>query len=126
MDLLIVEDLKEYVDSLAFIAEDYFENIYTASNLKDAQLFFKNGIPDVAIVDIRLSMEDEANRDGLDLLKWIKANSFKTKVIMISAYQDFDFAVEALNAGAEYFLKKPVRNSELEELISSLVAPAKG
>jgi len=121
MRLLIVEDLEEYTESIAFIAEDYFDQLSTASNLDEAKMAFGKEVPEVAIIDIRLSEEDENNKEGVELLKWIKEKAFKTKVIMISAYRDFDYAVEALNAGAEYFLKKPVKNAELEEIIKKLV-----
>lgn len=121
MELLIVDDLDEYTESIAFFAEDYFDKIYTASTLGEAKNLFEEEVPEIAIIDVRLSENDEANKDGFELLKWIKENDFKTKVIMISAYQDFDYAVEALNAGAEYFLKKPVKNVELEKIIRKFV-----
>lgn len=121
MRLLIVEDLEEYTESIAFMAEDYFDQLSTASNLVEAKKAFGEEVPEVAIIDIRLSEEDENNKEGVELLKWIRENAFKTKVVMISAYRDFDYAVEALNAGAEYFLRKPVKNAELEKIIKKLV-----
>jgi len=121
MKLLIVDDLEEYVESIEFMAEDYFEKIYKATSLDEAQKIFKDVVPDIAILDIRLSEVDETNRDGLVLLEWMKKKGFNTKVIMISAYKDFDYAVEALNVGAEYFLKKPVKNAELKETLEKLL-----
>jgi two-component system response regulator YesN len=120
MKLLIVDDLEEYVDSIEFMAEDYFEQIYKALSLADAKKICADMVPDTAIIDIRLSEDDETNKDGLVLLKWMKKQGFHTKVIMISAYKDFDYAVEALNAGAEYFLKKPVKNAELKETLEKI------
>ncbi len=121
MELLIVEDHIEYIESIAFIVEDSFDKIYTASNLAEAKKLFEKEVPEVAIIDVRLSEDEENNKEGLELLSWIKEKAFETKVVMISAYKDFDYAVEALNAGAEYFLKKPIKNSELEEIIKKLV-----
>ncbi|MGD2086359.1 MAG: response regulator [Candidatus Aminicenantes bacterium] len=120
MKLLIVDDLEEYVDSIEFMAEDYFEQIYKALTLADAKRICAEVVPDTAIIDIRLSEADETNKDGLVLLEWMKKQGFHTKVIMISAYKDFDYAVEALNAGAEYFLKKPVKNAELKETLEKI------
>lgn len=120
MKLLIVDDLDEYVDSIEFMAEDYFEEIHKAVSLVDAKKICADVIPDVAIIDIRLSEQDETNKDGLVLLEWMKKQGYQTKVIMISAYKDFDYAVEALNAGAEYFLKKPVKNAELKETLEKI------
>ena len=120
MKLLIVDDLEEYVDSIEFMAEDHFEKIYKAASLADAKKICADVVPDIAVIDIRLSEEDETNKDGLLLLEWMKKQGFHTKVIMISAYKDFDYAVEALNVGAEYFLKKPVKNAELQETLEKL------
>lgn len=120
MTLLIVDDLEEYVDSIAFIAEDYFREIYRASDLERAKQILSEKRPDAAVIDIRLSEEDDNNKDGLRLLEWLKEQGLKTRVVMISAYRDFDFAVEALNAGAEHFLKKPVRNGELQEILEKI------
>jgi two-component system response regulator YesN len=120
MKLLIVDDLEEYVDSIEFMAEDYFEKIYKALSLVEAKKICTEVVPDTAIIDIRLSEDDETNKDGLVLLEWMKEQGFHTKVIMISAYKDFDYAVEALNAGAEYFLKKPVKNAELKETLEKI------
>jgi two-component system response regulator YesN len=120
MTLLIVDDLEEYVDSIAFIAEDYFREIYRAFDLERAKQILSEKRPDAAVIDIRLSEEDDNNKDGLRLLEWLKEQGLKTRVVMISAYRDFDFAVEALNAGAEHFLKKPVRNGELQEILEKI------
>ena len=120
MKLLIVDDLEEYVDSIEFMAEDYYERIFKATSLVDAKKICTDVVPDTAIIDIRLSEDDETNKDGLLLLEWMKKQGFHTKVIMISAYKDFDYAVEALNAGAEYFLKKPVKNTELKETLEKI------
>lgn len=121
MKLLIVDDLIEYVESLEFMAEDYFEEIYKAADLIQAQKITAEVKPEIAIIDIRLSEEDVNNKDGLLLLKWLKQEGYHTKVMMISAYKDFDYAIEAINAGAEYFLKKPVKNREFQETLEKLL-----
>jgi YesN/AraC family two-component response regulator len=42
-------------------------------------------------------------------------------VIMMSAYKEFDLAVDALNLGAKYFLKKPISIKELKGTIKTLL-----
>ena len=51
---------------------------------------------------------DEKNIDGLKILEWIKMNDIKTSVFVMSAYQQFSYAEEALNLGAKHFFKKPI------------------
>jgi DNA-binding NtrC family response regulator len=71
----------------------------------------------VVLIDVRLSEDDENNRDGLIFLKWAKERFPETPMIMMSAYTDFDSAVEANNSGASFFLKKPIDLPELRKLL---------
>ena len=118
MKLLIVDDEIEYLRSLENALKQEWD-VVTASNLEEAKERAKEGI-DLALVDIRLSKEDEENRDGLVFLEWMKMNYPDVPVVMISAYREFDYAVEALNLGAKYFLKKPVNLIELEGVLKTL------
>jgi len=118
MKLLIVDDEIEYLRSLENALKREWD-VVTASNLEEAKERAKEGI-DLALVDIRLSKEDEENRDGLVFLEWMKMNYPDVPVVMISAYREFDYAVEALNLGAKYFLKKPVNLIELEGVLKTL------
>jgi DNA-binding NtrC family response regulator len=44
---------------------------------------------------------------------------------MMSAYREFDIAVDALNLGASYFLRKPINISELKALLRNLIEQAR-
>ncbi|MFQ6114515.1 MAG: response regulator [bacterium] len=74
----------------------------------------------IALVDVRLSEEDPANRDGILFLEWAKSNFPEVKMIIMSAYRDHDAAVDALNLGAEYYLKKPINLKELKQIMHNL------
>ncbi len=54
-------------------------------------------------------------------LEWVKMNYPSIPVIMMSAYQEFDLAVDALNLGAKYFLKKPINIIELKGVLKSFL-----
>lgn len=117
--VLIVDDIEEYLNSLERVLSDEYI-VLKAKNLNEAKEKAKQGI-DIAIVDIRLSEEDPENKDGLIFLEWIKMNYPDIPVIMMSAYREFDFAVEALNLGAKYFLKKPISIKELKGTIATFL-----
>ncbi|RKZ22122.1 hypothetical protein DRQ18_03180 [bacterium] len=118
MKLLILDDEVEYLRSLENALKGKWE-VVTAATLEEAKRCAREGI-DIALVDIRLSKEDETNRDGLVFLEWMKMNYPDVPVVMMSAYREFDYAVEALNLGASYFLKKPVNLVELEGVLKTL------
>jgi len=117
--ILIVDDIEEYLDSLANALKNDFE-IIRAMSLVEAKEKMSELIK-VALVDIRLKEDDPNNRDGLVFLEWVKMNFPKTKVIIMSAYREFDLAVEALNLGAEYFLRKPINLVELKGTIKTML-----
>lgn len=64
--------------------------------------------PDLIITDI--SMPDGT---GIDVLKEIGRRGLKTKVIFISAYQEFSYAKDALALGAVDYLVKPIEKGLL-------------
>jgi len=119
MRILIVDDVQEYLDSMARALRDH--EVVQATTLGEAKEKIDETI-DVVLADVRLSEEDPANRDGVQLLKWTKDEFPSISVIVMSAYRDHDAAVDAVNLGAERYLKKPINLQELNDLIDELQA----
>lgn len=116
---LIVDDIPEYVDTMEVYLEDRFD-VLTAQSLEEAKSVLKDNPIDLAIIDIRLNEEDPGNKEGIDLLKWLRERMPEAGVIVMSAYKEFDYAVEALNAGADYFMRKPIGPDELNSVIDKI------
>lgn len=70
--------------------------------------------PDIAILDISMP-----GKTGLDILKEMNCMGLATKVVFISGFQQFDYAVEALRLGAVNYLLKPVNKDDLIENVKS-------
>ncbi len=120
MKILIVDDIEEYLRSLENALRDEYD-VRTAKSLKEAKEKVTSEEVDIVLADIRLSEEEKDNRDGLVFLEWLKMNKPKIPVIMMSAYKEFDLAVDALNLGAEYFLKKPINLVELKGILTTVI-----
>ncbi|NIM12408.1 MAG: response regulator [Candidatus Aminicenantes bacterium] len=117
--ILIVDDVAEYVQSLGrALSMEY--DIEKTFNLEDAKKAMDNSIS-LCLVDIRLSEDDMSNRDGIIFLGWIKDQFPEVPVVMMSAYRDFDSAVDALNLHAAGYLKKPINLKELKRVIASFL-----
>ncbi|WP_256992503.1 response regulator [Paenibacillus sp. XY044] len=72
--------------------------------------------PDVIFTDIRMPQ-----MDGLTFLRRLKeALPYKPRVVMLSAYNLFEYAQEALRQGAFDYLLKPVDVDKLEEVLVRL------
>ena len=118
MNIVVVDDIPEYLHSLSR-ALDVAGHVETASTSGEAKAKI-NSETSIALLDIRLSESDPNNRDGILLLQWIRETFPQIKVILMSAYRDFDATVDALNLGAVGFLRKPINIQELKLKIREL------
>lgn len=71
---------------------------------------------DLVISDIHLP-----GMDGLDLLRKFRKREPSTPFLLVTAYKEFDDALEALRNGASGFLTKPLDRSELVDKVSTLL-----
>jgi DNA-binding NtrC family response regulator len=113
--ILVLDDREDYLRALRGALRSEFEVVATKT-VEEAQQALDETVQ-VALVDVRLSEEDETNRDGVVFLQWAKERFPRTPVLMMSAYRDFDAVVEAVNVGANYYLKKPIDLRELKSLL---------
>ncbi|QAA34647.1 hypothetical protein C1I91_25105 [Clostridium manihotivorum] len=93
---------KEYETILCSNGFEAYENI------KKEDIFF-------VITDIRMP-----EYDGIELLKTLSREERKVPVLMLSGYDDFNYAVEALRYGARDYLLKPIKKDELYECIEKI------
>ena len=59
--------------------------------------------PDVLITDIKMPF-----MDGLSLSKVVHMELPKTKIVIISGYDDFEYARQAIEVGVDQYLLKPI------------------
>lgn len=76
--------------------------------------------PDIIIADIHMS-----GLDGLKMIELAKEQSPNSKVIFVSAYDDFNYVKRALQLGACDYLLKPFKPSELEEVAARIARKQK-
>jgi len=117
--ILIVDDIEDYLQSLQRSLERDFE-VLTATSIDEAKKKITKEL-ELLLLDIRLDESDPSNRDGLLLLEWSKMNFPQIPVVMMSVYREFDLAVDSLNLGASYFLRKPINVSELKALLNTFI-----
>jgi two-component system response regulator TctD len=76
---------------------------------------------DLVILDLGLP-----RMDGLDILKRLRRRGSNVPVLILTARGDTEHRVEGLNLGADDYLTKPFRLSELEARINAVIRRAKG
>ncbi|MEQ1854161.1 MAG: response regulator transcription factor [Chthoniobacteraceae bacterium] len=114
--ILVVEDDKK---TGTFIAKALKAEGYAVDVLRDGDeaLAAIEGTPfDAVILDIML-----IGRDGLSVLRQMRASGNQTPVLLLSARGQVNERVEGLNAGAEDYMAKPFALEELTARIRGLV-----
>lgn len=111
----LVEDekiIREGIHRMIPWSEYGYELVGEAKDGEIALPLIRKMEPDVLITDIKMPF-----MDGIELSKLVKRELPATKIVMISGYDDFEFAQQAISVGVERYLLKPIsRNSLLEVL----------
>lgn len=116
--ILIAEDevlLQKALRKIISTQED-FEICYVAPNGKSALDYLHSHKTDILITDIRMPV-----MDGLELVTKIKEEGIRVKTIVISGYNDFEYAKHMLKHGAVSYLLKPLVTSELIDALQESV-----
>ena len=71
--------------------------------------------PDILITDIRMPF-----MDGLELSRMVKAELPDIKIVILSGYDDFEYAKQAIKIGVAEYLLKPVSSAVLLEHLSEI------
>ena len=88
----------------------------TANNGLTAKEEIAQFKPDVVFADIRMP-----GLSGLELLQEIPDVSPDSKVVIISGYAEFSYAQEAIQHHAFDYLLKPIKEEELERVMSAII-----
>jgi len=110
--ILVTDDEKNTREGLREFLEMKDYDVSTASDGHEALRLIKTERPDVALIDLRMP-----HMDGMTLLQRIKDIRPQTIVIMLTAYGTVETAVQAMKAGAYYYVTKPVNLDELEIIL---------
>ena len=111
--VIIIDDHKLFTNGLSSILESIGLRVMsTFQNGKEAFLYLQNNEIDIVFTDINMP-----EMDGLKLCKKLKRDNVKTKIIILSMYEDPNIIKEAFDCGASAYLAK---NTEKEEIIKAI------
>ena len=117
---LLVVDGEE---SICFSMKEYFTmhgyQVDTAQHLEDAERLVETIAYDVVVQDLRLG--PAPNPDGLEMIKFIRRQNTATRIIVLTAYGSPQMEREAMEFGADAFLRKPKPLSHVAQVIQGLV-----
>ena len=115
---VIADDEKGIVELIKCLIDEekvQIKILGEAYNGQDALQMICDYQPDVAITDIRMP-----GLSGLDLIKVCKEKSPETSYVIISGFQEFSYAQEALKYGVIDYLLKPIKRLALNEALMKI------
>ena len=116
--VLIVEDelrvcrgLEVLVDwnALGFSVQAFIHDGLSAKQRLESERF------DLILCDIRIP-----GIDGLELIHWMRDAGIQSRVIVISAYAEFDYAQRAIADRVDAYLLKPINQEKLEAALRTI------
>ncbi|KDR96328.1 Two-component response regulator, YesN/AraC family, consists of REC and AraC-type DNA-binding domains [Peptoclostridium litorale DSM 5388] len=111
-EVLVRVGLKTTIDWQAI----GFTVVAEASNGEQGFEQYKKHYPDVIITDIKMP-----KKDGFWLIEQVRKKNKNVKILVLTCYDDFDSAREALRIGADdYILKFEVEDEELISVMKSM------
>ncbi len=115
--IMLADDEGIVIDSLRFIIEKEFEGDCVVEYAKTGRSVIElaeSFRPDIAIMDIQMP-----GINGIDAMKEIRAANSHVVFIVMSAYDKFDYAKEAINLGVLEYLNKPVERGKIVEVLKN-------
>jgi signal transduction histidine kinase/CheY-like chemotaxis protein len=112
--VLVVDDSETNLLFLVSMLEQLGCKVDFAMDGQQALALIKQNNYDLALIDINMPI-----MNGLELVKLIRRVKVKSKLIAVSAYADSDKINQALNAGFDSYLTKPIEEYQLVELIET-------
>jgi len=114
--ILVVDDERNIRNNLSMVLEAAGYKVDVASNGDDALLRVKEGLYDIALVDVQMP-----KMNGLEVLRYFRGLRPKMAVVILTAYGTVSRAVEAMKLGAVDFLEKPFDPKNLLLLCEEIV-----
>ncbi|MBR0598215.1 response regulator [Sinanaerobacter chloroacetimidivorans] len=117
--VMIADDEKVAIDSLKFIIEKNFtdvEIISTARSGREAIEKVEENVPDVLFMDIRMP-----GINGIEAIREIRSRHKQVVIIVLTAFDQFEFAKEAVNLGVMEYLLKPVNRAKVVEVVNKAI-----
>ena len=108
-EAIVREGLKKCIDWEV----NGFEVVGAAENGEKALEYLRQLSVNIVVTDIKMPV-----MDGLELIRNSRESGYDSKFLILSGYDDFQYAQRALRYGADDYILKPIKE---EELLDALI-----
>ncbi|MEY3089144.1 MAG: DNA-binding response regulator [Actinobacteria bacterium] len=106
--IMVVDDDQDLAEMLGIVLNGVGMEVDLVSRGDEAIEIFRNSQPDLVLLDIMLP-----GTDGIEVCKEIRKQSTRVPIVMLTAKSDTHDIVRGLEAGADDYMVKPFKPSEL-------------
>ncbi|HUX20789.1 MAG TPA: helix-turn-helix domain-containing protein [Spirochaetia bacterium] len=117
--VMIVEDEPSAADRYASYVAQFGHGFVVSAvchHPAEAMSSFSAVQPDVVLTDVRMPGEN-----GLGMVKRLREGGWKGEVVVISGYDDFSYAREAIHLDAAEYLLKPIFPEDMNRMLERLL-----
>jgi DNA-binding NtrC family response regulator len=111
--VLLVDDEKDFIESLAERLQLRDFDVTTALNGNDAIKSVQENDYDVIVLDVKMP-----GKDGIETLKDIKNTNQLSQVIMLTGHATVESAIQGMKLGAYDYIMKPTVTEDLINLLN--------
>ena len=118
LKLLIADDeeiIRNGVSKYIQLHTNRFDRIYEAADGKTAIELMLKYEPDLMLLDVQMPINN-----GIDVMREAQKAGLHPLTVILSGYDEFQYAQQALRFGAKEYLLKPVRASDILRLLNEL------
>lgn len=116
--LMVVDDeplTREYLRSNIPLLDPRWEVAAEAIDGQDAIEKLAHFNPDLILTDIKMPV-----MDGIELCRQLRERGSRVRIVLLSGYEEFEFAKSAMRYGVHEYLLKPLVNSELKAILHTI------
>lgn len=108
-DIIVGETIVSFLKMQGF-------DVQFVTSFDALEVMMRSFMPDVVLLDLEVG-----NSNGIDEMARLRSYASNVPVIFISSHVDGKYAMQAVNAGAEVYLRKPVDCEELYAYINKVL-----
>lgn len=116
--VFLIEDeivIREALERMIPWKEYGFELVGKAKDGEIALPMIRKSKPDVLITDIKMPF-----MDGLTLSSIVKKEFPNIRIVIVSGYDDFEYARKAIAIGVDDYLLKPIARADFEKVLKKI------
>ena len=119
LDVLVVDDDDFNIKLMTEVCRGIGHTVRTASNGREALHAIQATVPDLVLLDVMMP-----DIDGFGVLSQVRSAraTAELPVIMVTANEDANARLRAIDLGADDFVNKPFRIKDLQARIDSVMA----